>query len=58
MDAGGIIPVPGKLADHLKNPQFTGWTWVTEDLADTALGLAVLERVKAGKEEILSSEDV
>ena len=58
LDTGGIIPVPGKLADHLKNPQFTGWTWVTEDLADTALGLAVLERVKAGKEEILSSEDV
>ena len=29
-----------------------------EDLEDTYLGFAILERVRAGKEEILSSEDV
>ncbi len=29
-----------------------------EDLEDTYLGLTIMERVRAGKEEILSSEDV
>lgn len=29
-----------------------------EDLEDTYLGVAILERIRAGKEEILSSEDV
>jgi predicted RNase H-like HicB family nuclease len=70
LDEDGKIPTPGKLADHFKNPLFTGWRWVTveikisgfgarlEDLADTALGLEIMDHVRSGEEEILSSEDV
>ena len=65
--AGGEIPAPGQLSDHLNNPEFTGWSWATveiesssrlEDLADTAHGLEMLDRVRSGEEEILNSEDV
>jgi predicted RNase H-like HicB family nuclease len=27
LDEGRKIPTPGKLSDHLKNSEFTGWLW-------------------------------
>jgi predicted RNase H-like HicB family nuclease len=32
MDSGGIIPAPGKLADHVGNPEYSGWAWAVVDV--------------------------
>jgi predicted RNase H-like HicB family nuclease len=32
LDDGGKIPAPGQLADHLKNPEFTGWLWAVVEI--------------------------
>ena len=32
LDEGEKIPTPGKLADHLKNSEFTGWLWAVVEI--------------------------
>lgn len=32
LDEGGKIPTPGKLSDHLKNSEFTGWLWAVVEI--------------------------
>lgn len=44
LDDGGTIPAPGKLADHIKNPELSGWTWAVVEV-DAALLDDKAERV-------------
>ena len=32
LDDGGTVPAPGKLADHVKNPEFSGWMWAVVEI--------------------------
>jgi len=32
LDDDGTVPAPGKLADHTKNPEFSGWTWAVVEI--------------------------
>jgi len=36
LDDDGIVPAPGQLSDHVKNPEFTGWLWAVVEV-DAAL---------------------
>jgi predicted RNase H-like HicB family nuclease len=31
---GRTVPAPGKLSDHLKNPEYAGWLWATVEIND------------------------
>jgi predicted RNase H-like HicB family nuclease len=32
LDDGGTVPAPGLLADHVKNPEFSGWLWAVVEI--------------------------
>jgi predicted RNase H-like HicB family nuclease len=32
LDDGGTVPAPSLLADHVKNPEFSGWLWAVVDI--------------------------
>ena len=32
LDDDGIVPAPGQLSDHVKNPEFTGWLWAVVEV--------------------------
>jgi len=32
LDDNGTVPAPGKLADHAKNPELSGWTWAVVEI--------------------------
>ncbi|MDR2550006.1 MAG: type II toxin-antitoxin system HicB family antitoxin [Desulfobulbus sp.] len=32
LDDNGTVPAPGKLIDHTKNPEFSGWTWAVVEI--------------------------
>ena len=32
LDEGGKVTSPGKLSDHLKNPDFVGWLWAVVEI--------------------------
>ena len=44
LDDDGTIPAPGRLADHVKNPEFSGWLWAVIEV-DGALLDDQTERV-------------
>ena len=44
LDDNGTIPAPGRLADHVKNPEFAGWLWAVVEV-DGALLDDQTERV-------------
>ena len=44
LDDDGTIPAPGLLADHTKNPEYTGWVWAVVEV-DGALLDNQTERV-------------
>ncbi len=37
LDDNGAVPAPGKLADHVKNPAFAGWTWAVVEVDGSLL---------------------
>ena len=32
LDDGGTVPAPGKLAGHVKNPEYSGWLWAVVEV--------------------------
>ena len=32
LDDSGTVPAPGKLADHVKNPEYAGWAWAVVEV--------------------------
>jgi len=32
LDDNGTVPASGRLADHVRNPEFTGWTWAVVEV--------------------------
>ena len=44
LDDDATIPAPGRLADHVKNPEFSGWLWAVVEV-DGALLDDQTERV-------------
>ncbi len=32
LDDNGTVPVPGLLADHAKNPEYSGWLWAVVEV--------------------------
>lgn len=37
LDDNGAVPTPGKLADHVKKPEFAGWTWAVVEVDGSLL---------------------
>jgi predicted RNase H-like HicB family nuclease len=37
LDDNGTIPAPGNLAEHVKNSEFSGWTWAVVEVDGTML---------------------
>jgi Uncharacterized conserved protein len=36
-DDNGTVMAPGKMADHAKNPEFSGWTWAVVEIDEALL---------------------
>jgi predicted RNase H-like HicB family nuclease len=32
LDDNGVVPAPGSLSDHVKNPGFSGWLWAVVEV--------------------------